>query len=313
MPARRSVPQRVSDSFRAIAQLDLSHRYEAQVGLITIAVIALLVVAALLVSGWRLGGGGHVEVVARFANVAGLSTGDLVEMSGVRIGRVRGVTLQPSGDVLVRLRLERAVRPRRDARAQVISLSLVGDRAVDYSPGVAPEFLSPGEVLVGSVPSGLQERLVATREAWRGLAVGGAVNRDDLRHDLATARAATARALTALGQVRGDALLAASEDALRASQAVFGRLDSVTAGLAAAQTSGRLRQAEAGAGDLAEAAGTARDALDRIRQLLDRGEGGAARLPRDSTFRAELEATRRSLDLLLAKYGGRRQPPRSPP
>lgn len=310
MPPRRSVPRRVSDSFHAIAQLDLSHRYEAQVGLITMAVIALLVAAALLVSGWRLGGGGNVEVVARFANVAGLSTGDLIEMSGVRVGHVRGVTLEPSGAVLVRLRLDRALRPRRDARVQIISLSLVGDRAVNYSPGVSPELLPAGEVLVGSVPDGLQERLTAAGEAWRDLAAGGAAfRRADLRHDLATAQAATARALTVLGRVRGDSLAAATEDALRASRTVFARLDSVAAELAAAQTGGGLQRAEASAGDLAEAVGTARNVLDRMQRRLDAGEGGAARLPRDSAFRAELEATRRSLDLLLAKYGGRQPPP----
>jgi phospholipid/cholesterol/gamma-HCH transport system substrate-binding protein len=310
MPRRRSVPQRVSDSFRAIAQLDLSHRYEQQAGLITIAVIAVLVVALLLVSGWRLGGGGKVDVVARFANVAGLSSGDLVQVSGVAVGRVRAVTLQPSGDVQVRLRLDRAMRPRRDARVQIISLGLVGDRAVDYAPGTAPEFLPEGEMLVGSVPVGLQQGLVAAAQAGRELAAGStAFSRDDLRRDLATAQAATTRALTVLSRVQGDSLAAATADVLRASHAMFGRLDSVAAEVRAGQSSGSLQRVAASAGDLAEAAGDARNALDRMRQRLDRGEGGVARLSSDGTFRAELEATRRSLDLLLAKYGGRRPPP----
>jgi len=310
MALRRSVPRRVSDSFRTIAQLDLSHHYEKQVGLVTLAVIALLVFAGLIVSGWRFGGGGKVEVVAEFANVAGLSGGDFVEISGVRVGRVRGVALLPSGGVLVRMRLDRAVRPRRDARAQIMTLDLMGNRVVDYSPGIAAEFLSPGEVIVGSTPVGLQERLAKAAEAGREAAVGTALlTRADLRRDLETAQAATARAIAALGRVRGDSFFAATNEVLRESHAMFARLDSVVAAVAAEQSGGGFRRVAASADTLAEAAGAARDALNRVRARIDRGEGGVARLPRDSAFRAELDATRRSLDLLLAKYGGRRPPP----
>jgi hypothetical protein len=109
--------------------------------------------------------------------------------------------------------------------------------------------------------------------------------------------------------VRGDSLLAATEEVLRTSHAMFVRLDSVAAALATEQSGASLRRGAASAGDLAEAAGAARNALERVRLRLDSGEGGVARLPRDSVFRAELDATRRSLDLLLAKYGGRRRPP----
>jgi phospholipid/cholesterol/gamma-HCH transport system substrate-binding protein len=309
MAPRRSVPQRVSDSFRTIAQLDLSHRYETQVGLITLLVLAGLVVLGLGVSGWRLGGGGRVEVPVRFANVVGLSRGDVVEISGVRVGRVQGVTLEPTGDVLVLLRLDRALRPRSDATVRIVSLDLIGDRVVDYSPGVAPTFLPPGEVIAGVVPGGLQERLAAVAASARELTGGtAALSGAELRQDVAAAQAATGRALTVLGRVQGDSLLAATAQALRTSRAMFARLDSVAAMLAAEAPGSGLQRAAASAGDLAEAAGSARNALERMRLRLDRGEGGVARLSHDSAFRAELDATRRSLDLLLAKYGGRRAP-----
>jgi hypothetical protein len=180
---------------------------------------------------------------------------------------------------------------------------------VDYSPGVAPTFLPPGEVIAGVVPGGLQERLAAVAASARELTGGtAALSGAELRQDVAAAQAATGRALTVLGRVQGDSLLAATAQALRTSRAMFARLDSVAAMLAAEAPGSGLQRAAASAGDLAEAAGSARNALERMRLRLDRGEGGVARLSHDSAFRAELDATRRSLDLLLAKYGGRRAP-----
>jgi ABC-type transporter Mla subunit MlaD len=304
------MPQRVSDSFRVIRELDLSHRYEAQVGLITIVVVGVLIVLVLLLTGWRIGGSRHVDLLVRFPDVSGLTGGDVVEISGVTVGRVRALELQGSGDVLVRLRLERRARPRRDAHAEIVSLNLMGDRAVAYSPGVADEELPSGAVLAGTIATGFGGALGAVAARGRMLAESTAVlGESALWNDLAAARLATRRALTALDAVRGDSAMAAAVGMLRASEAALARFDSVSDAVSAQQLGDRLGQTAASAIDLTDAVGAARDALGRIEHRLASGEGGVVRLARDTVFRNEITATRRSLDLLLAKALGRRPPP----
>lgn len=308
------MPQRVSDSFRVIRELDLSHRYEAQVGLITIVVLTTLILLALLLTGWRVGGDRHVELLVRFPDASGLNGGDVVQTSGVPVGQVRGVELQPSGDVLVRLRLEGRARPRRDARAEIVSLNLMGDRAIAYSPGISAEYLPSGAVLDGTIEAGFGGALGQATEEGRTLAASAsAFTHAELRRELTAVRVATARALAALDQVHGDSVIMAATATLRASEAAFARLDSVADAAAAEHAGEGLARAAAGAGDLTDAVGAARDALGRVERRLAAGEGGVARLPHDSAFRGEITATRRSFDLLLAKALGRRPPPSSPP
>jgi ABC-type transporter Mla subunit MlaD len=308
------MPQRVSDSFRVIRELDLSHRYEAQVGLITIVVFAVVIALALVMTGWRIGGSGRVELLVRFSNVAGLNGGDVVQISGVTVGHVRGLELQPSGDVLVRVRLERGARPRRDAHAEIVSLNLMGDRAVAYSPGVAAEYLPSGAVLPGTIRGGLGDELGRAAGQSGVLAESAAAfAHADLQRELDAVRVATARALAALDRVHGDSVITAAAGVLRTSEATFARLDSVADAVAAEHGGEGLERAAASAGDLTDAVGAARDALGRVERRLKAGEGGVARLPGDSAFRNEIAATRRSFDLLLAKALGRRPPPSSTP
>lgn len=300
---RRSLPQRMSDSFRVIRELDLSHRYERQAGTVTLAV-GLLVVAAALLAGWAVGGRGPVRATVEFASAQGLSGGDPVVVAGVPVGRVRRVELTEPGRVRVTLTIRRSHRPHRDARFEIVSVNLVGGMAVVYRPGADTALLAADTVVVGDTPHDVGARIAELKGVVEDVAVGGrAFLRPDFAADLAAARAATARAHASLARA-GAGPAAAAADALASGQAALAALDSLVDRLP--HDSARLSELGANLGDLMLGVGDARERLAAIQERIARGEGNLGRATRDSALRLELEAARLSLDHLLLKYLGRR-------
>lgn len=79
-------------------------------------------------------GWGRQQVVAEFAQAAGVKVGDPVDVSGVPVGRVSRARLE--GDhVLLTLAVDTGVRLGRDARASIKMATLLGARYIDLSPG----------------------------------------------------------------------------------------------------------------------------------------------------------------------------------
>src|SRR2546427_13078233 len=90
------------------------------------------------------------NVLVRFADVQGLRTGDAVQVSGVRVGRVQKVRLKNADTVIVSLAVDDHVRPHTDATAGIAALDLFGARYVDYKPGTGPQMLKDSTPLLGA-------------------------------------------------------------------------------------------------------------------------------------------------------------------
>jgi phospholipid/cholesterol/gamma-HCH transport system substrate-binding protein len=306
MPDRRSLPQRVSSSFRVIKDLDLSHEYERQAGTITLVLLGALVAVVAVTGGWVVRGSGPVTVIAEFDAARGLGGGDPVVLAGVPVGRVRRVELVEAGRVRVTMVVDREYRPRRDAAIEILALDLVGNVAVRYRPGADTAFLPEGRALAGRAPEGVATVLVSLREQAEEVALAGrAFLRRDLAADLAAARQATTRARGALRGV-SSAPLEALEEALVAGQSALASLDALIADVPLERA--RLHLAELGehAEPLLAGVEDVRERLTAIQARIDSGQGNVGRATRDSTLRWELRAARESLDHLLLKYTGRR-------
>jgi ABC-type transporter Mla subunit MlaD len=312
MPSRRSLPQRVSDSFRVIKELDLSHQYERQAGTIAFLVLAAGLVVATIAGGWLAGGRRPVSVEVEFRAAQGLVGGDPVLLAGVPVGRVRRVELVEAGRVRVSMVIQRRHRPRRDAQFEITAVNLLGNVAVRYRPGTDTTPAAPGRVLAGRTPEDFSARMLAVRETGAEVAVSArAFLRRDFQGDVAAARAATGRAQAALAGVRGAPVQALTE-ALTAGQAMLASLDSLVRNAALDSARGRLAELGDRAGPLMTGVADTRARLAEIQARMDSGQGNVGRALHDSTIRRELDATRRSLDDLLFKYLGRRPaPPRS--
>ena len=89
-----------------------------------------------------LGTQGYV-VFADFVSVAGLKLGDPIEIAGVRIGKVEGLTLADDRARLT-LRVSDGVKLQEDVIASVRARGLIGDKFVLVTPGASDKIIPPG-------------------------------------------------------------------------------------------------------------------------------------------------------------------------
>jgi len=124
------------------------YKIETAVGIFV--VIGLLCVGYLTIKLGKLDmfGGGSYEVKARFNDVTGLRNGAYVEMAGVRIGKVDGITLDPKTNAaMVALKIDKDVRLTDDAIASIKTSGLIGDKYVKVSPGGSDDLIKPGGMI----------------------------------------------------------------------------------------------------------------------------------------------------------------------
>jgi len=114
---------------------------------ITIAVVSIVVVVALLAAGFQ-----FRSIVshftengysADFTDVAGLGGGEDVQISGVTVGSVGGITLQ-HGHVKVDFKLKKGVHLGTDTRASISTATVLGKKVLKLTPA------GPGRLKAGS-------------------------------------------------------------------------------------------------------------------------------------------------------------------
>lgn len=100
-------------------------------------------------------------VVADFSGTGGLATGDDVQVSGVKVGTVVDVTLDPQTYLArVHLSVDPDVKLPLDTAALISSESLLGGRYLQLEPGAADEMIEPGgRILYTQAPQNLEQLL----------------------------------------------------------------------------------------------------------------------------------------------------------
>ncbi len=92
------------------------------------------------------GGGGNYELNAKFFKADGIGTGGDVRVSGVKVGTVSGVTLDPEtfqANIVIAMR--DGVKLPSDSSARISSDGLLGGSYVSIEPGGSEYFLEAGE------------------------------------------------------------------------------------------------------------------------------------------------------------------------
>lgn len=130
----------------------------------------LLGAAVLAVAGYFLffsystanvGSPGGYQVYADFAGVGGLKTGDSVQISGVKVGRVGTVQLAPETYLArVYIDLDSELKLPTDTAALISSESLLGGRYLSLEPGADEEVIpSGGRIQYTQAPQNLEQLL----------------------------------------------------------------------------------------------------------------------------------------------------------
>jgi phospholipid/cholesterol/gamma-HCH transport system substrate-binding protein len=117
--------------------------------LVGIFVTAAVIVAA-LGSLWLVRGGlapGYA-LYSRFPWGAGVKQGQPVWLVGVTVGYIDDIDLDPSGSVVVKMRIEKAYDVPKGTTAALVANGLFGDQAVDLKPaGPNPDTFAPGDTI----------------------------------------------------------------------------------------------------------------------------------------------------------------------
>ena len=100
------------------------------------------------------------EVDAQFNSASGLKPGSTIEIAGVEVGRVRGITLNEDR-AMVKLAVNNTVKLYTDTIASIKTRGIIGEKFLALSPGGGGDRLKPGDT-IRDTESGLDlEELVS--------------------------------------------------------------------------------------------------------------------------------------------------------
>ncbi len=108
-------------------------------------------IVALMILSFRLGevqlfpAPGYL-VYANFDNISGLKTGDQVEIAGVQVGKVVGISLH-SERARVAMRINQGVQIDNEAIASVKTSGIIGDKYISIQLGPGEKMLAGGDVI----------------------------------------------------------------------------------------------------------------------------------------------------------------------
>jgi len=119
-------------------------------------VVGLFVLAGIICVGYltiRLGkmeilGNNTYTLYGRFESVTGLTEGASVEMAGVQIGQVSGISLDKERQVaVVAIKIEKEIKLTDDVIASLKTAGLIGDKFIKLTPGGSDILLKDGDII----------------------------------------------------------------------------------------------------------------------------------------------------------------------
>lgn len=92
-------------------------------------------------------GSDDYPLYARFNSVSGLKEGAVIEIAGVKVGKVGSIVLKDY-QADVELLINKEVKVQEDAIASVRTQGIIGDKYIKISPGGSPDYIKPGGTVV---------------------------------------------------------------------------------------------------------------------------------------------------------------------
>ena len=113
--------------------------------------IVLLAAAGFVVLAYEAAdvkGSGGYEIAAEFGSTGGLSVGDDVRISGIKVGQITAQQLDSITYVAkVSMAIEPTIKIPSDSSARITAASLLGGNYLELMPGAATETLAAGAVI----------------------------------------------------------------------------------------------------------------------------------------------------------------------
>lgn len=286
--------------------MDLRYSREVTVGTIVIVAVLVFIFGTMWLSGRSVSPDELVRI--QFANVSGLKEASPVRVSGVSVGKVERIEFVDVGKVLVGISIPDKLRPKVDATAEIVSVSLVGDYAVDFNPGQAAEPLPDGRVIIGSQERGFAARgaTLADRADSLLVAAQAFVNEETAEQLRATMTAlqGTLGAAERTMALYGDPNRGPSAELTRtlaALRQVTERFDSTLANPGLARAISRMDTLTQNLTAMTARLTSTTAQLDTLLASVNRGEGTLGKFVTDSGFYYDLREVSAQLKDVLAE------------
>lgn len=101
-------------------------------------------------------------VTARFSSISGLKEGAVIELAGVKVGKVSKIELDEGEyEAVVHLDINKAVQLTDDSIASIRTSGIIGDRFIKLTPGGSDIYVEPGGQIEETESSISLEELVS--------------------------------------------------------------------------------------------------------------------------------------------------------
>jgi phospholipid/cholesterol/gamma-HCH transport system substrate-binding protein len=286
--------------------MDLSYKQEVTVGSLVILAIVLFVVGTSWLSGKSIGADEDEFWKIQFKSAGNLKASSVVKVSGVPVGKVERIQLPEVGQVIVSVTLPDKFVPRVDASAQIVAVGFVGDAAIEFNPGTAPQQLTRDRVIIGTQAEGLTDLAQTLGDRADSVLLGAQqiVNKrtaDELYATL-TALQGTLKAAERTMGIYGNpdkGPTAQLTSTMASLERLTSRLDSTLADPALSRT---LNRADTLTGNLAAMTAQLTSTGARLDTLLlgmNQGQGTLGKFVTDTGFYGDLRKLSQSMQQLL--------------
>ena len=131
-------------------------------GIFVLIVLVFLSYYSIKLGKMDLLGDGFYQIYAEFDTVAGLKNRAAVEISGVHVGMVEGITLDPESEqARVCLEIKNGIKLQEDVVASIRAQGLIGNKFISISPGGSSRIIPPGGKIENTESSVDFEQLIS--------------------------------------------------------------------------------------------------------------------------------------------------------
>ena len=131
---------------------------ETKVGILATVAIAILVLGYSFLKGNDVFTSENTYY-ATYDRVDGLSVSKPIFVNGYQIGRVSGLTLQPSGLILTEFKIDKKYRLPENTLARIASTDLLGSKAIVFELGNSAVFAQDGDTLQADIQKNIMEQV----------------------------------------------------------------------------------------------------------------------------------------------------------
>jgi phospholipid/cholesterol/gamma-HCH transport system substrate-binding protein len=286
--------------------MELSYKREITVGTLVIVAIALFILGTTWLSGRSVGADSGKFWRIQFGDAGNLKVSSAVRISGVSVGKVQAIQLVDVGKVLVAVSLPERIHPRVDATAEIVAVGFVGDAAIEFDPGKAPQPLTRDRVIIGTQAPALMDRAKELSDKADSVLLGAQaiVNQRTADQLQATLRAlqgtlrSTQRAMDLLGDPRTGPTAELTRT-MASFRSLSTRLDSTLGNPALARTLGRADTLTGNLATMTAQLTTTTARLDTVLAGVNSGRGTIGKFATDSGFYTDIRELSQSMKRLL--------------